>query len=145
MGTNSKAFIKELNLMQEQINDTVADVIKDSVLSAYENNLRPKQSGGAPRQTGWLRSNIYVTIDEEINNTTGSKESVSTSRRDSLANKFKSASTDSILSASNMYISYTVPYATAVNDGTSKQAGQHFAERSIQDISTTLQRKRQIK
>lgn len=145
MGTNIKQFQKEMQQMEDDVKDAVASVIRDAILSGYENSLRPKDAGGAPRQTGWLRSNIFVTFDQPEEGTVGSKESVDTSKRERLASEFKGASTDKILGSTKMFISYTVPYAKVVNDGSSRQRGQHFVERSIQDLTQTLIRKRNIK
>lgn len=129
--------------MHKEVRDSLADVIKDAVYTGYENNLRTPGIG-APRDTGWLRSNIYVTINSPITDTTGDKKSVDTSRRDNIAETFKNYSTDRILKTNMMYISYTTFYAQIVNDGNSNQPGQHFAERAMQDISSELMAKRKI-
>ncbi len=145
MGTNIREFSKQLGKMHSEIRDAVADIIKDAVGSGYENTLRSKAAGGSPKKTGWLRANTYITMDTPITDTTGDKKNVSTSRRDRLYKSFMNKSTDKVLKTPRMYITYTVPYAVAVNDGTSKQQGQHFKERAVQDITQTFMRKRGIK
>lgn len=138
MGVNVSEFSSELNGLQKVIEDAVADVIKDSIMAGYENSLRPKSQGGAPKLTGWLRSNIFISLNTPIEDTVGSKKSVSTSKRDGLANSFRSETSERILKANRIFITYTVPYAALVNDGDSNRRGQKFVERSINDIEQAL-------
>lgn len=138
MATNYRAFKTELLGMRDEIREGVSNAIKDAIVAGYDYTLGSPGAGGSPKDTGWLRANIYVSLNVIIRDTIGSKKNVTTSRRERLIESFKNERPDRILNARNIYISYTVPYVSYVNDGTSRQAGQNFIERTEQVIQKRL-------
>jgi HK97 gp10 family phage protein len=144
MSTNLSQFINEINTEKNKIEDSMSKIIKDIVRAIFDKTLLPKQSGGAPKKTGWLRSNIFVNINNSILDTVGSKRNVDVTKRNRLFNIFINTPTRLMLNSHNIYITYTVPYAKYVNDGTSKISPQKFKEKALQKGEVVLRNSRII-
>ena len=144
MASNIDQFNNLLKETLDSLENKVADVVKESVLTGYENLLRPKSQNGAPKQTGWMRSLFLISTDTPDERIIGSKKNVDTSVRDSLAEEYKNLPTKQVLSTDKHFISLNAPYTSDVNYGNSKQKGQKFVEKSIQDIEQALRQKSKI-
>ncbi len=144
MATNFKEFSKEMKEMESLIKKEVSDTIKDVGIEIVSALLEPKGAGGTPKRTGWLRANYTITLNSPKKGTVGSQNAVTTAQRDSLISAFKNAKSDVILSANKIIINNSVPYGSAVNDGTGTQPPQNFIEKSTQRGLRRLNKERNI-
>lgn len=132
-----KQFLKELDEQEEALLGKINQVIQDVTITIFDSLLDPKEIGGTPKRTGWLRSNYTITINNKFNGLIGSKENVSTSKRE--ASKRIFLGIENLFEKRDIYINNLVPYGPEVN------SEQRFREGSIQRGLEKLRVSRKIK
>jgi len=117
------AISREISVVVRGLKREVETGIKRIVLNAVANLTED-----TPLDTGWARANWIPSITAPVDGVDGSRESISTSKKESGTAK---VATSYVLENGPVWISNNVPYILRLNEGTSKQAPAGFVEAAI--------------
>lgn len=123
---NLKSFLKELEQETEQVITKINNGVKGAAESVHTSLFLPKALGGVNKQTGHLRANYIVTVDQEFTGVVGSRNNVDTSKRD--ANWEAFLSMNDLHEVSSILFNNNVHYGVYVN----YEQGQQFKAKAIQ-------------
>lgn len=130
MDKNLTNFMKDLDKETKQVLAKTNDKIKGTISAVKESLDMPKAAGGTPVQSGLLRSNWRVSVDNKLGDVVGSKDSVDTSAQEKAWSEFLGM--EQLYLHTNIYFNNNVEYGPLVNFGTDRIAPQHFREKAIQ-------------
>mgnify|MGYP001582620284 FL=1 len=118
---DSREIIVELEAL-------AARVVVALSLAVTANLVSAPSEGGTPVAPGWARANWVPAIGSAFSGVTGSRESVSSAAQSA----GQAALVGYRLELGPVFVSNSVPYILALNDGHSKQAQPAFIERAIE-------------
>lgn len=125
---NLRIFLKELEEDFDTLFKKIQKVEKDIVSEIMQALMEPKEVGGTPVKTGWLKGNWVISLNSIRTDVVGNRDSSSGVNEANRArdNAFKSFLNADLSNTKMIYLNNNVPYGVIVN---SKQG---FREGSIQ-------------
>jgi hypothetical protein len=140
MATNQK-FLKDLAKEINQAQDSFDTRLKGISKAINESLIGPVSSLITPKDTGHLRNNWVVSIDQEYLDVSGSRENPNNSKQE--ANWRVLIAKKDLYLSNNIYFNNNVYYGPWVNDGNDRMPERNFRKAAIQagDETAKLLRK----
>ena len=145
MKSHLTKFLKDLDKEVTAAKKSLDDRIKGTGEAIQKSLMGPRSSQGTPVQTGWLKSNWIVSLDEEYLDVAGSKENIDKSIQNSAWGSFLNET--ELYLRDNLYFNNNVYYGPWVDQGTTdcRIEPQHFRHAAVQSGKEYLKANRKNK